>query len=88
MSNVFLNVQSWKHAFPFASGQSFTSWSPFQTSARSTVIEFQRSEKKWTNEPIATHNSTVIENTIDAWYKRLASTYLNNLRQHTSTMSP
>lgn len=35
----------------------------------STVIEFQRSEKKWTNEPIATHNSTVIENTIDAWYK-------------------
>ena len=38
---------------------------------RSTVIEFQRSEKKWTNEPIATHNSTVIENTIDAWYKLL-----------------
>lgn len=33
------------------------------------MIEFQRSEKKWTNEPISTHNSTVVENTIDAWYK-------------------
>ena len=28
-------------------------------------------DRKWTIEPISTHNSTEIENRIDSWYKRL-----------------